>query len=154
MHHKKPANNSNSPKNPLRRSLDDAAAKQAARFPGVGVTLGSYKHNPFQDAKPLPRLTPRREPGRLRRLLSAKRIIIVLVLLVAIPGILLGGKFIYNAHKLFRGNILSILTSTKLKGEDSGRINILLAGNSADDAGHDGADLSDSILLVCVDSKG
>ena len=97
MQYKKPADTSKSPKNPLRRSLDDAATKQAAQFPGVGVTLGSYKHNPFHDAKPLPIIVPRQE-GRLRRLFTIKRVILavilVLVLLIAIPALLLGGKFV------------------------------------------------------------
>ena len=153
MQHKKPANPAPSPKNPLRRSLDDAATKQAAQFPGIGVTLGSYKHNPFRDAKALPLAKPARVPGRLRRFWSLKRVVVLLVLIVALPGLWLGGKFVYNAHKLFHGNILSILTTTKLKGEDEGRINILLAGNSSDDAGHSGGDLTDSIMILSLDTK-
>jgi LCP family protein required for cell wall assembly len=65
----------------------------------------------------------------------------------------LGWKFLYNAHKLFGGNPFSALTSGRLKGESNGRVNILLAGNSADDPGHQGATLTDSIMILSVDTK-
>lgn len=156
MPHKKPTKNlspSKPPKNPLRRSQDDAALKQAAQFPGVGVTLGSYKHNPFQGAQPLPKSKPKGTPSRFRQKFSLKRLTIVVVIILLLSGLWVGGKFLYNAHKLFRGNILGLFTTTKLKGEDNGRVNILLAGNSADDAGHSGGDLTDSIMILSIDTK-
>lgn len=158
MPYKKPINRSNItkvPRGPLRRSSDQAAAVQAAQFPGVGVTLGSYKHDPFgyANSKSLPPSKATHEASRLRRLFNLKRIAKIIALLGLLLGIWLGGKFIYNAHKLFHGNIFSVLTSTKLKGEDSGRVNILLAGNSADDAGHSGGDLTDSIMIMSIDTK-
>ncbi len=159
MPHKKPIKNilpNKPPKNPLRRSQDPAALKQAAQFPGVGVTLGSYKHNPFEGAKALPRSRPQRSLGllsRFRHMFSFKRLSMIFGVLVLLTGLWLGGKFLYNAHKLFRGSILGLLTTTKLKGEDSGRVTILLAGNSADDAGHSGGDLTDSIMILSIDTK-
>jgi LCP family protein required for cell wall assembly len=159
MPHKKPTNNlspSKPPKNPLRRSQDAAALKQAAQFPSVGVTLGSYKHNPFQGAEPLARSKPQRPMGRLgrfRQKFNFKRLTIFVVVIMLLAGLWVGGKFLYNAHKLFHGSILGLLTTTKLKGEDSGRVNILLAGNSADDAGHSGGDLTDSIMIMSIDTK-
>ncbi|GAC1501302.1 MAG: hypothetical protein NVS1B10_05420 [Candidatus Saccharimonadales bacterium] len=85
--------------------------------------------------------------------ITTKRIILGLFLIIFFITAFLGFKFASNAHKLFGGNIFSILTTTKLKGEDVGRVNILLAGNSSDDPGHDGADLTDSIMLVSIDTK-
>src|SRR5262249_37027253 len=58
-----------------------------------------------------------------------------------------------NVQRVFGGNIFSVLTTTKLKGEDAGRVNILLAGNSADDPGHNGANLTDSIMVISIDTK-
>lgn len=81
-----------------------------------------------------------------------KRVLLSILVLGVLIGIWLGGKFLYNAHKLFGGSLLSVLQTTKLKGEDSGRVTILMAGNSADDAGHDGADLTDSILVISIDT--
>ncbi len=143
----------NSGKYPARPGQDVFAAKQAANFPGIGVTLGSYKHDPFQAAKnqPVSRRLPK--SGRFRRIVTIRRISLVILVPLLIIGLWLGGKFVYNAHRLFHGNILGILTTTKLKGEDQGRINILLAGNSADDVGHSGGDLTDSIMIMSIDTK-
>jgi LCP family protein required for cell wall assembly len=81
-----------------------------------------------------------------------KRTILVLVMLFVIVGGFLGYKFSHNITKVFHGNIFGIFRTTKLKGEDQGRVTILLAGNSADDPGHDGANLTDSIVLVSIDT--
>ncbi len=71
---------------------------------------------------------------------------------IAIAG-WLGFKLIRNLSKVSNGNILGLLSTTKLKGEDVGRVNILLAGNSADDPGHGGGKLTDSIMVVSIDTK-
>jgi LCP family protein required for cell wall assembly len=89
---------------------------------------------------------------------SLKKRIIVWTL-VGIGAIILacvayvGWKFVYNAEKATDGNILGLLSSTKLDGEAQGRVNILLAGNSADDPGHGGANLTDSIMIISIDTK-
>ena len=75
-----------------------------------------------------------------------------LILVLAIGG-WLGFKFIYNVSKTFHGGLFSVLGSTKLKGEDVGRVNILVAGNSADDVGHNGGKLTDSIMILSLDTK-
>ncbi|MEO7364270.1 MAG: LCP family protein [Candidatus Saccharimonadales bacterium] len=130
------------------------AQQQAAEFPGIGITLGSYKHDPFKTAHQTRRTkAPKRPPGRFRQALTLKRFGWFMIIIVAAIGLWLGGKFIYNANRLFHGNILSVLTTTKLKGEENGRVNILLAGNSADDSGHSGADLTDSIMLMSIDTR-
>lgn len=46
------------------------------------------------------------------------------------------------------GVAVDLLKAEALDGEDSGRVNILIAGNSVDDEGHDGAELTDSILVA------
>ena len=87
----------------------------------------------------------------------AKKSALVLVsIFIAITGFL-GFKFFHNIDKVFGGNIFSnigsLFSNVTLKGESSGRINILLAGDSADQAGHGGQDLTDSILLLSIDTK-
>jgi LCP family protein required for cell wall assembly len=86
------------------------------------------------------------------RRIPIKKIAIVLSILLLLVIGWVGGKFLYNAHKLFGGNIFGVLSSTKLKGEDKGRVNILLAGNSSDDVGHNGGNLTDSIMLISIDT--
>lgn len=132
------------------------AKQQAGRFPSVGMTLTSYKYDPNDYHKRFsgrPVVVSRSRWSRFKQRVTFKRVAVTLCVLVLIIGGWVGGKFIYNAHKLFGGNIFSILSTTKLKGEDAGRVNILLAGNSSDDPGHQGANLTDSIMLISIDTK-
>jgi LCP family protein required for cell wall assembly len=132
------------------------AQQQAGQFPSVGMTLRSYQYDPKdyhkRSAGRAVVLTQNRW-RRFRQGVTLKRAVLVSALLILVVGGWLGGKFAYNAHKLFGGNIFSVLTTTKLKGEDSGRVNILLAGNSSDDPGHSGGSLTDSIMLVSIDTR-
>lgn len=88
-----------------------------------------------------------------RRKRIAYRIYRVILALLLILGIFLAAKFLINFSKVFDGNILGLFSSTKLRGEDEGRVNILLAGTSEDDIDHDGADLTDSIMLISIDTR-
>jgi LCP family protein required for cell wall assembly len=131
------------------------AKQQGGQFPNVGMTLRGYQY----DSKDYHKRSPgrglvvnRKRWQRVWQAITLKRTALVLGVLVLLIGGWVGGKFIYNAHKLFGGNIFSVFTTTKLKGEDNGRVNILLAGNSADDPGHDGANLTDSIMLISIDT--
>ncbi|HVV67210.1 MAG TPA: LCP family protein [Candidatus Saccharimonadales bacterium] len=132
------------------------AKKQAGNFPGVGMTLPTYRSNAAGRARLGGPSRTQTQPGRLKRIFSKRHLkraaLSLLVLLILIGGFV-GFKFLYNAHKLFGGSILGVLHTTKLKGEDSGRVNILLAGNSADDPGHNGGDLTDSIMILSIDTR-
>lgn len=98
-----------------------------------------------QPAQPKPRPTWRK---------VLKRITITLIILLALAGLWVGGKFLINTVKLFGWEGLwDFFHTTKLRGEDEGRVTILLAGNSADDPGHAGAELTDSIMLVSINTK-
>lgn len=69
-----------------------------------------------------------------------------------IPLLLIGSFYLWNlfslSGKIFGGNPLGFLKSTALKGEDKGRVNILLAGTSEGDPNHPGEDLTDSIMII------
>ncbi|HEY5441997.1 MAG TPA: LCP family protein [Candidatus Saccharimonadales bacterium] len=129
--------------------------KQANQFPAVGMTLQSYQYNGNNSRRPGSRGVAVKASRwrRIWRKLTWKRALITFAILAVVIGGWVGGKFIYNAHKLFGGNIFSVLTTTKLKGENNGRVNILLAGNSADDPGHSGGQLTDSIMVISIDTK-
>lgn len=85
-----------------------------------------------------------------------KTVISLLVLLLVFGmgyGAWVGWKFVDNATRVFGwGGLFSLFWPSHLKGEDTGRVTILLAGNSADDPGHSGANLTDSIMLVSIDT--
>lgn len=79
---------------------------------------------------------------------------------IAVAGIvlLLGGflvvKGLLQANKVFKGGgkaaaLQSEVKPELLKGEGDGRINILLLGRGGD--GHEGADLTDTILVASID---
>ncbi len=131
------------------------AKQQAKQFPGVGMTLPTYQ----TESRGRTRLhgkPPAKKAGRLRRIFSKaglKKAAITLSVLVLLVGAFIGLKFIYNAYKLFGGNLFGILHTTHLKGENRGRVNILLAGNSADDVGHNGGQLTDSIMIMSIDTR-
>lgn len=148
-------NNSNNKPGP-RPIQDVIVRKQAAKFPDVGMTLSTYQRISPVPAKlhNMPNPLPPR-PRHLKRIfknIPYKRITIIIAVVALLTVGWLGGKFLYNTHKIFGGNIFSVLKTTKLKGESLGRINILLAGNSSDDVGHDGANLTDSIMIVSLDT--
>lgn len=132
------------------------AKRQAGQFPGVGMTLPSAQYGSRARAAAQRNGAATDSGGRFRRFMRKitwKRAAITAAIIALLIGLFVAGKFLYNAYKLFGGDIFGILNTTKLKGEDRGRVNILLAGNSADDVGHNGGQLTDSIMLVSIDTR-
>lgn len=85
-----------------------------------------------------------------------KYIIITLVTLVTVTGAGAGclAYASYNSanaaleEATTSGSVVDLLNPESLNGEETGTVNLLIAGNSVDDAGHDGAELTDSILVA------
>jgi LCP family protein required for cell wall assembly len=131
------------------------ASKHAKDFPGVGMTLPTYDSSASGRA----RLASRRGSGKIglrKRIFGhpkVKKGIITLAVVVGALGLFVGAKFLYNLYKLFGASIFGALHTTHLRGENRGRVNILLAGNSADDPGHEGGTLTDSIMIVSIDTR-
>jgi LCP family protein required for cell wall assembly len=96
--------------------------------------------------------TERVKPRRTKKRIILSIVGVILVIVLASVGYV-GWKFVRDATRISGGSIFGLLTSSKLNGEDQGRVNILLAGDSADDPGHGGADLTDSIMIVSIDTK-
>jgi len=90
------------------------------------------------------------EPS-LRKKILKRTLLVILIVMVGVGGYL-GYKAFHNTTRVFNGSILGLLDTTKLNGEEQGRVNILLAGTSEDDPGHDGAKLTDSIMIVSIDT--
>lgn len=87
-----------------------------------------------------------------------KKIILWTVGVILVLGLLTGGwtlwKFAANQIRLFGwSGLFGMFQTEKLNGEDEGHVNILLAGNSADDANHGGATLTDSIMILSINTK-
>lgn len=82
-----------------------------------------------------------------------KRIaILIVVILVAIGGYV-GIKAIIASGNVFQGSILDIFQNQPLKQDANGRSNILILGTSEDDPGHEGGNLTDSMMILSVDQN-
>jgi len=81
--------------------------------------------------------------------------ILILCALIIGAGAWFGSGIIGNLDKVFHGNIFSdveaIFSTTPLKGESQGRVNILLAGYQGKQS--DEGDITDSIMVVSLDTK-
>lgn len=92
--------------------------------------------------------------SKKRKIISSALVILLLGFGV---GTWYGAQLLGSVDKVFHGNVFSdvhaLVSQTKLKGEDQGRVNILLAGDSADDPNHGGAQLTDSIMVVSIDTQ-
>jgi polyisoprenyl-teichoic acid--peptidoglycan teichoic acid transferase len=101
------------------------------------------------------------KPKKIKKKWSRKRKVLTSLLVIFLIGggvsAYFGARILGNVDKVFHGNVFSdasaLFSSTTLKGESQGRVNILLAGDSSDDPGHQGAQLTDSILLLSIDTK-
>jgi LCP family protein required for cell wall assembly len=109
---------------------------------------------------PLPRYYAPERPAKIVRKRLRKRVLflrsagIVTVLMLGTSGFL-GWKAYAKLHKVFRGTSTVAALASKpvtpnlLKGEGDGRVNILLLGIGG--PGHDGPDLTDTIVILSVD---
>src|SRR4029077_19480562 len=84
--------------------------------------------------------------------------IILFLIIIAFAG-LLASKFLSKTNQIFtgKGNIFARFTNLiispdkKLIGEDEGAINILLMGIGG--SGHDGANLTDTMIVASINTK-
>lgn len=93
---------------------------------------------------------------RKRRFTRKKLVLTVLALMMVLFGFF-GFKIWSVLNKIFEGTGLSApgllgeLSTSELKGESSGRVNILLLGMGGDS--HEGALLTDTIMVASIDPK-
>jgi LCP family protein required for cell wall assembly len=85
---------------------------------------------------------------------SLKRLATILLLAVLVPGSWYGYNF-YRVASAVTGNnnplqLVSAFTPATLQATNN-RTNILIAGYSNDDVGHQGAELTDSIMILSID---
>jgi LCP family protein required for cell wall assembly len=92
---------------------------------------------------------------KARRRKVVKRIIVTLLIIIALLGVGFALNALIQSSKIFKGNIFEALTgqNTPLQTDSQGRTNILVFGTSEDDPGHDGANLTDSIMVLSIDQN-
>ncbi|HEX4773971.1 MAG TPA: LCP family protein [Candidatus Saccharimonadales bacterium] len=98
----------------------------------------------------------RADPAKWRRVKHGlRRGMAVAVVLILLAGGSLAAQGYLKLHKVFKGGTASAaalqanVNPDLLKGEGSGRVNILLLGRGG--GNHDGPDLTDSMMLASVD---
>jgi LCP family protein required for cell wall assembly len=105
-----------------------------------------------------PKVRPTFFRKRQKKVLTRKQkiirrvVIAVVVLLLAIGAYVAIRAFIASSQ-ILQGNIFDIFQNQPLKTDANGRSNIVVFGTSEDDPGHEGALLTDSIMLISVDQK-
>jgi LCP family protein required for cell wall assembly len=118
----------------------------------LNTAIPNPRYGQFEASRP--KLSKRKKWTRKRKVLTS----LMVVFLILLGGTAwFGGQIINNIDKVFHGNPLSdvqaLFSSVKLKGESQGRVNILLAGDSADDPNHGGAQLTDSIMVLSINTQ-
>lgn len=103
---------------------------------------------------------PKGESRKPKRRISARQIkkfikwLLIVALIVAIGiGAYIGFKALTASGNIFKGNVFDIIQNKPLKMDDNGRSNILVLGTSEDDPGHQGAALTDSMMILSVDQN-
>lgn len=115
--------------------------------------LGSSRPQPRVRNQAAPANKPKKKRS-WRRIVKRSGLVLGAVVLAA--GLWFGFKFYKDIAKLTGNNnpfsLLGAFRPATLKNQD-GRVNILVAGNSADDPGHSGANLTDSIMVLSLNTK-
>jgi LCP family protein required for cell wall assembly len=156
-----PATLSNMPTRPQPQAVLATATPQVAPAPELAYPAPGEEPRRRGRRKPeadAPRRKGKsrkeRQPRSWKRI--GKRATAIFGVLVLLAGLWFGLKFYKDiAHITGNKNPLSLLGAfhpVPLKNQD-GRVNILVAGNSADDVGHNGGQLTDSIMVLSINTK-
>ncbi|MCA9324617.1 LCP family protein [Candidatus Saccharibacteria bacterium] len=156
------------------RPMQSVAANPADNAPQIqpvqeqpAITRQAPVTNNVADPRPLPRLNmelPGSETGTVKHPVFRLRLGILrhwafrasvgALILILVTGLLLFTQGFFSAQKVFKGGahaaaLQANVNPNLLKGEGDGRINILLLGNGG--PGHDGPDLTDTMMVASVD---
>jgi LCP family protein required for cell wall assembly len=111
-----------------------------------------YSSHPQPEAAELE--APEAEPPRRSKWRVVKRVFLILIAMVLVTSLWLGWGLYRDAAQLTGNNnpmqVATMFLPANLENTN-GRTNILVAGFSADDPGHGGAQLTDSIMILSID---
>lgn len=93
-----------------------------------------------------------------RRFWTWKKAVLIFLIVILTPFLVIGiwdyKNFAHASNKVFgSSSLFSLLASDQLKTDSKGRTNVLVVGYSADDPGHGGANLTDSIMVLRMDKS-
>ena len=93
----------------------------------------------------------RRGGVRSHRRRIIKWVMIALLLGILLTGGFLAAKALIASNSVFKGDVFGLIHQKKLRQDEHGRTNILVLGTSEDDPDHDGAHLTDTIMVLSID---
>lgn len=125
------------------KNKDDRDAKKSNHEDSLAKELSYINNNESDSSMEFEDLT--KKPKKKKKL---KAFVITFLIILILSGI---GIFAYFASKAGKVSTNPFNFSTKLKGEDQGRVNILLLG--VGDPGHDGETLADTNMVVSIDTN-
>lgn len=102
------------------------------------------------DHKGKKRKTPEQ---RARRRKTIKRLIILFLIIVLGLGAYFTVKALTASGNVLQGNPFDFVQHAPLKMDSNGRSNVLVLGTSEDDPGHQGANLTDSMMILSIDQN-
>lgn len=137
--------------------------KQPPRRFDINQTLVNTTYQPERRATPqaiygdpLTAVVP--DEAKKRRWLTWKKALLLVFVLMLIPPLFIAAWDARNvsraSQKMFgSGNLATLINSKPLKESSDERVNVLLVGYSADDPGHSGAKLTDSIMVLSLSTS-
>jgi anionic cell wall polymer biosynthesis LytR-Cps2A-Psr (LCP) family protein len=90
-----------------------------------------------------------KKPKSKARRITKAVLISLLIIVIGIGGYLLF-KAINASDSVFKGSFFDLVQTQPLKQDENGRSNFLILGTSEDDPGHQGANLTDTILVLSI----
>lgn len=117
------------------REIDDPDADRGSRRQRRAEKRRNKKEN-------------KRPKSKVRRII--KWVLIVLAVIIVAALGYLAFKAINASDSIFKGNVLDLVKTDPLKQDANGRSNFLILGTSEDDPGHQGANLTDTIMVLSV----
>lgn len=143
------------PRNRIRSVQTGSVASQTAPAFDEPLLINKKKKSRFK--RIIEGLKPRNLKKKWQAMSRKKKTLTVAITLLVIT-LLVGGflalKGYININKVLQGGggaaaLEDDVDPSKLRGEGDGRVNILLLGRGGD--GHEGADLTDTIIIVSID---
>jgi anionic cell wall polymer biosynthesis LytR-Cps2A-Psr (LCP) family protein len=116
----------------------------------VDESLRDIDNNPTPTSNKPPKRPKRFSSGRKK---MVKRAVIVLLVVLLGLGLWLGIKALIAGGEVFKGDVFGLIQQKELTMDPNGRSNVLVLGTSEDDPGHQGANLTDSIMVLSIDQK-
>lgn len=128
----------------------------SSTYAGSAVAGDRPRQRPVAPAASVPESIPAKSrPAKKKRHHWVKRSFQILGAVLLIGIVAFGVRFFMDIARATGSKnpfaALGALQRAPLKNEN-GRVNILVAGNSADDEGHSGAKLTDSIMVLSLDT--